>query len=90
MYNIVVSVRAEKHVNAAYDWYEQQREGLGDEFLSVVEVALFSIQAHPLLYGFRSKKVRGCIVKGFPYIILFYVRGANIRVVAVFHMSKKS
>lgn len=88
IYTFILSKRAEKHIESAYDWYELQREGLGDKFIDVIEEAFTSIQSNPLLYGFRKKNVRGCHAKGFPYVVLFYVKRNNIRVVSVFHTSR--
>lgn len=87
-YPLVVSQRAEKHIEEAFEWYEQQRSGLGDSFLTAVDLAFQSIGTNPQFYGFRKAKVRGCLLKGFPFIILFYKRGNIIRVVSVFHMSR--
>jgi len=88
-YNLVLSRRAETHIQSAYDWYEEQRLGLGEKFLDAIEKSLHSIQASPFVYGVRRKNIRGCIVKGFPYLVLFYLKENKIKVVAIFHMSRK-
>jgi len=43
----IVSPRAERDVQAAYQWYESQRVGLGEEFLSAVEQKLSAVRAFP-------------------------------------------
>lgn len=88
-YTFTVFQDARKDIESAYDWYELQREGLGDKFIEAVETSFTSIQSNPLLYSFRRKNLRGCHAKGFPYVVLFYVRRNNIRVTAVFHTRKK-
>ncbi len=88
-YNFVISRKAEGHIQSGYYWYEQQRQGLGNSFMDAIDIALLSVQSNPLAYGIRRKNIRACIMKGFPYLILFYVKGNNIRVVSVFHMSRK-
>ena len=89
LYNITFSEEAEEDIFSAYVWYEQQRAGLGDEFKNAVKEAASSIQSNPLLYGFRKKNIRGCNVKRFPYLILFFVERYNIRVIYISHTSKK-
>jgi plasmid stabilization system protein ParE len=88
-YTFTVSKRAEKHIESAYLWYEEQKPKLGIKFLESLEIAFSSIKSNPLLYSFRKDNIRRCIVKGFPYAVLFYVKKNNIRVTAVFHSSRK-
>ena len=66
-YHFAASQRAKKNLQIAYDWYELQRKGLGEEFIESIDAAFNSVKRHPLFYGFRRKNVRGCRVKGFPY-----------------------
>jgi len=88
-YNITFSDDAEDDMLSAYIWYEQQKEGLGDEFNNAVKKAASSIQANPLFYSFRMEKIRGCSTKRFPYLLLFFVDGNHIRVISVLHTSKE-
>ncbi|MCD6010423.1 MAG: type toxin-antitoxin system RelE/ParE family toxin [Flavipsychrobacter sp.] len=88
-YNITLSDDAEDDIFTAYIWYEQQKQGLGDEFKNAVKNAVTSIKLNPLYFSYRRKNTRGYIVKGFPYIVLFYIKRNNIYVNAVFHMSRK-
>ncbi len=88
-FEIVISKRAEKHIQKAYNWYEERRAGLGDMFLSVLDSAILSIKSNPFSYGIRRKSLRGCIKKDYPYLIYFYTKGSVVKVVAVFHMSRR-
>ena len=88
-YTFTVSQRAEKHIECAYLWYEEQKPELGIRFLEALELAFSSIKSNPLLYSFRKNNIRGCIIKRFPYTVLFHVKKNNIRVIAVFHFSRK-
>jgi len=89
IYTFTVSKRAERHIDAAYAWYEQQKTGLGIEFFEALDFAFSSIKSNPSLYSYRKSNIRGHIIKGFPYTALFYVNKINIRIVAVFHFSLK-
>ncbi len=88
-YNISLSEEAEEDISVAYSWYEQQKNDLGYEFTIAVEAAFSSICSGPEAYSFRKKNVRGCIVKGFPYLILFSIERYSIIVLSVFHMHRK-
>ena len=89
LYSISLSTEAEEDILYAYLWYEQQRHGLGDEFNSALEDSFSSIALTPDAFGFRKKNVRGCLVKRFPYLILFFIEGRYVRIVSVFHTHRK-
>jgi len=88
-YNLTLSQEAEDAVYNAKEWYEQQRQGLGVEFLVAIDNAFLSIQSNPLFYGFRKKNIRGYSVQRFPYVIFFSVKRGNIHVISFLHTSQK-
>ena len=72
-YNISLSLEAEEDILIAYQWYEQQRKGLGDEFIVSLENSFSSIQSGPEVYSFRKKNIRGLFNTTFPiYSLIFY------------------
>ena len=88
-YNIALSLEAEDDILNAYKWYEQQRAGLGAEFIAAPENSFSSIQSGPDIYGFRKKNIRGCLLKRFPYLVLFFIDDSSIRIISVFHTHRK-
>ena len=88
-YNFAVSQQAEEAIYDAGQWYEQQKKGLGEDFLIAVDDAFLSIKSNPLLYGFRKKNIRGYRMRRFPYKILFLVNKEEILVISVLHTSRK-
>lgn len=87
-YSIALSEEAEEDILQAYQWYEEQRPGLGDEFADAIETSFTAITDSPEAYSFRKRNVRGCIVFRFPYLVLFVVNEQSIEVVSVFHMHR--
>ena len=49
-YKYNLSKEAEDDLFEAYVWYEQQKAGLGEEFLEILEKANQSIVQNPLAY----------------------------------------
>jgi toxin ParE1/3/4 len=88
-YNLTLSRQAEGAINAAFKLYEQQRQGLGEEFLVAVDNSFLSVQSDPALYGFRRKNIRGYNMHRFPYVIFFSVKQKNIRVISFLHTSRQ-
>ncbi len=71
-------------VEQTWAWYESARDGLGDEFLSVLEDALARIYAEPRLDPTVHGDVRRHLLKRFPYAIFYRVLGEQPVVLACF------
>ena len=56
----------------AVNYYEQQREGLGDEFMAELDEAYARIERMPQMFSrFRQTGFRKCFVNRFPYTVYF-------------------
>jgi plasmid stabilization system protein ParE len=76
---------AEAEIQEAYDWYEAQRPGLGDEFLAAVRQALAAVERSPRQYPIVRGKVRRALLSHFPYSVLYLAEPENTVVIACFH-----
>ena len=80
------SEEAASELEAAAYWYEENRNGLGAEFIMSVEAVLASIQRTPQLYAKTHREdVRRALIKRFPYGLFFRVKDDWIEVISVFH-----
>lgn len=75
---------------SAYDWYESQRIGLGDQFLSEIQRVLTSIEERPFSFprweAYHGKEeIRWSSLKRFRYVMIFIVEGEEIVVLAISH-----
>ena len=69
-------------------WYENQRVGLGTEFVDEVERVFDNIAGQPDRYPVVSGHVREAPVSRFPYAIYYRVRPTAVVIIAVFHCSR--
>ena len=77
--------------NDAFEWYEQQKGGLGEEFIQSLNDKFDDIILNPFAFGQRSKiGYREAKVKKFPYSIIYkiYVRKKIVFVSAIHHTSR--
>ncbi len=89
-YNYRLSKEAESDIYNSYAWYENQREGLGEEFLESLDSAEQAIARNPMTYRVRYKKeVRAFLVDRFPYLVLYVVNGDDIEVISVFNTNQE-
>jgi plasmid stabilization system protein ParE len=79
---------AKAEFDAATDWYEQQRPGLGTIFVARVREVLNRIAATPRLHAAVYQDVRKAVVKQFPYVILYREDAGEVVVIAVFHTAR--
>jgi toxin ParE1/3/4 len=62
---------------------------LGRKFLDSLDAAKQTIINNPATYRIRyKKKVRGFILKDFPYLVLYIIKEYNIDVISVFNTSQ--
>ena len=79
---------AEQDLADAAAWYEEQRQGLGHEFLDEVLTILSSIAETPLMYPDVHRNTRRAIINRFPFSVYFREENATIVIVAVMHGSR--
>ncbi|HEY2156637.1 MAG TPA: type II toxin-antitoxin system RelE/ParE family toxin [Isosphaeraceae bacterium] len=82
---VVVRRQAHAEFDEAFDWYEQQRAGLGVEFAGHVRAVFDRIAAMPELFAPVYRDVRKASVRKFPYTVFYRVKPKSVVVLAVFH-----
>jgi plasmid stabilization system protein ParE len=87
-WRLVLRSRAVREVKEAHDWYEAQREGLGDGFLAEFEHVLAVLEEHPLRFPVLHATVRRALTRRFPYAILFRIRDGQVVVLSVMHHAR--
>lgn len=88
MYKLIIKPFAEEDAKDAANWYNEKREGLGNEFLLALEAALNVIQRNPNHYQVVYKGLKRALTVRFPYGIFFTVEEDAIYVLAIVHTSR--
>jgi len=84
----ILRLAAAADVEDAYRWYEERREGLGDEFLAAIQAAVDSVVAHPLAAPIVHRDTRRVLVRRFPYGVFYRLIKGQVVVVACFHAKR--
>jgi len=82
-------VEASREVDAAFNYYETQRSGLGGSFLSALEHGYDQIEAFPKAWPPADGKARWYILQRFPFGIVYLERPTEIVIIAVSHLSRR-
>ena len=85
VYTLEIKIEAIADMQDAYDYYEENKKGLGGRFLDTVENHFDRIQLYPEHYQIKRKPYREAVVKDFPYVIIFEIIENSIIVYAVFN-----
>lgn len=72
-------------IEAAAEWYEERRAGLGGEFLRAVRAALAAVERGPEQFGVAREPIRRALLRRFPYAVFYVVEPAQIVVIACLH-----
>ena len=85
---LIIEPEAARDITDTYDWYQQQRRGLGDDFALCLEVALQTIRERPRSFPKVLRNARRMLIDRFPYRVVFIEHREFISVHAVIHTSR--
>jgi plasmid stabilization system protein ParE len=91
-YRFLAEARAD--FDAAVDWYDAQRPGLGDDFTDEAYATIRRIVAQPHAFAPvarvpRGREIRFLGVDRFDYIVVYEVLAAEVVVVSVYHTRRR-
>ena len=71
--SLFVRPAAAAEIEAAFGWYEDQRDGLGEERLSKLQAVVRVIVETPTRYSVVHRDTRRVLLRRFPYSILYRI-----------------
>jgi hypothetical protein len=63
---LILAPEAEQDIGEAYNWYEQRRAGLGEEFLGCIDACIQSICRSPETFSIVFQDYRRAMVRRSP------------------------
>jgi hypothetical protein len=92
--NFTVLPEAELEAAQAVIWYDDQRFGLGDDYLIELRQVFDRIQMGPdelprLESYDGAYEIRRCSLKRFPYLVIFACRPEEVLIVAISHARRR-
>ena len=80
---------AEAELQQAFEFYEQQAEGLGGDFLDEVDRVWTDIRALPASGSPSAEGLRRSVLRRFPFVVFYEVQAEHIVVWAVAHQRRR-
>jgi plasmid stabilization system protein ParE len=85
MMNVRFLSVADREVDDAVLWYDQQAEGLSRDFLDELDRAVRLVKGHPFLATEIEPEIRRFLFARFPYALIYGIDHETIVVIAVAH-----
>ncbi len=79
---------ANNELDEAVRYYDHQLPGLGFRFFQEVAAAVDRIRFMPEAWTKIGERTRRCILKGFPYALLYIIEPAEILITAVANLHR--
>lgn len=85
---LVLAPVVEQDISEAYDWYEDRRTGLGEDFLLCVDACFESVRRSPEMYPVAHGEHRRCLVRRFPYAVFYEFAEETVTIHGVLHTAR--
>jgi plasmid stabilization system protein ParE len=80
---------ASEELDDAFNYYQYEQESLGYRFISNFADTLELIKFYPNGWHPLSKKTRRCLIKSFPYGVIYQTREEEIIIIAIANLHQK-
>ncbi len=80
-WKIIIEDLAQLDLHDAYEWYEKEKTGLGEEFLDSFEVLISRIERNPLHASSYDATSRRATLDRFPYKVIYWLTILNLRLI---------
>lgn len=88
-FNILISEEAQWDIEESFAFYEAVQPGLGLRFEEDLDNSIQAIAANPKTCQLKYRRtIRIVFTKSFPFGIHYFIDGADVKVIAVFHTSR--
>jgi toxin ParE1/3/4 len=87
-YNLSIQTAVIFEIQEAFNWYEEQKEGLGYELLEEIEACYELLKTYPERYSYINQFYRRIKTQRFPYLLIYEIEGDDIIINSVRHIRR--
>ena len=88
-YNLLLQKEVVLEIQDAFEWYEEQRTGLGYELIEEIEICYENLNSHPERYGYINQIYRRIKTNRFPYLLIYEIEGNDVIINSIRHIKRK-
>ena len=86
---LLISPRASRQIEEIVEWYERQREGLGQSFYAELSRTFQTISLMPEAFQRVRGQTRRVVTRRFPYIVYYRIAKGRVEVLRVLHGARQ-
>ena len=86
--NIRISPFAEIDLQQSIQFYNEQKEGLGDKFAIMLNDTLERIIKNPNQFPLAYRNIKKAQLERFPFIVFFVIEQSTCYILGIFHSSR--
>lgn len=88
---IKVTAGAREDTLNAFNYYQNIRVGLGEEFLKELEIKYIEISANPFANSYIDNRciIRDVVIKRFPFLVIYKIESNYAIILSVHNTNKK-
>ncbi|MGH7192725.1 MAG: type II toxin-antitoxin system RelE/ParE family toxin [Candidatus Saccharimonadales bacterium] len=87
---LIIASAAEEDVDLAVRWYEEQRAGVGAQFLQQFRACTKRIANSPEMHAVIAGDYRRAMLRQFPYAVFYEFINDTVTIYAVLHTARDS
>jgi toxin ParE1/3/4 len=87
-FRVRIRASARDDIREAFDWYEQQSAGLGEQFVAELDHVFERLTSDPRIYQVVYKEVRRALTRRFPYGIYYLIDDNRVNILRVLHLAR--
>ncbi len=88
-YSLKIQTEALLEIQEAFEWYEEQKAGLGFLLIEEIENCYERLTEQPSYYGFLNSRFRRIKLSRFPYMLIFEIEENTVIINSIFHVKRK-
>jgi toxin ParE1/3/4 len=88
-YSLSVQSEVILKIQEAFDWYKEQKDGLGYELLEQIRFCYLKLIKNPEHYSYINASYRRIKTARFPYILIYEIDGNKVTVISIRHEKQK-
>jgi plasmid stabilization system protein ParE len=87
--NVIIGALARQEIIDGTEWYENQQRGLGVRFKTEIKYTIDRIVLFPDINTEIAIGIRRCLVKTFPYMVIYSINKNTLEIIAVAHQHRR-
>jgi len=84
-YELIIRPEARTDLLDTFEWYQEQRLGLGFDFKLCIDEVFSKLQKYPSIYKKVYQNIQRAVTQRFPFSVFYIIENNNVIILAILH-----